>query len=96
VLEAMARGVPVVQPAHGSFPELIDATGGGMLTAPGDIAALANALAELLFDPERRAKLGAAGRDAVRDGFTDDHMASKMLAVYRGAIEGAATAGQTA
>jgi glycosyltransferase involved in cell wall biosynthesis len=83
VLEALARGVPVVQPAHGSFPELLELTGGGLLTPPGDLPALASALAELLRDSDRRAALGRAGRDAVRDGFTDDHMAGKMLDVYR-------------
>ena len=86
VLEALARGVPVVQPAHGSFPEVLELTGGGILTPPGDLAALAGALAELLRDPDRRAALGRAGRDAVRDGFTDDHMARKMLGVYRDAL----------
>jgi glycosyltransferase involved in cell wall biosynthesis len=78
--------VPVVQPAHGSFPELIMLTGGGILTPPGDLPALANALAELLRDPDRRAQFGRAGRDAVRDGFTDDHMGGKMLDVYRGVL----------
>ena len=83
VLEALARGVPVVQPAHGAFPELIELTGGGILTAPGDLPALAGALADLLRDPARRAELGQRGRDAVQRGFTDDHMAGKMLDVYR-------------
>jgi glycosyltransferase involved in cell wall biosynthesis len=41
VLEALANGTPVVQPRHGSFPELIEATGGGLLVAPGDPAVLA-------------------------------------------------------
>ena len=36
VLEALANGVPVVQPRHGSFPELIEATGGGLLVSPND------------------------------------------------------------
>jgi len=75
--------VPVVQPAHGAFPELIELTGGGILTARGDLPALAGALAELLRDPARRAELGQRGREAVRRGFTDDHMAAKMLDVYR-------------
>ena len=39
ILEAMARGIPVVQPAHGSFPELLDQTGGGLLVPPGDAKA---------------------------------------------------------
>jgi glycosyltransferase involved in cell wall biosynthesis len=91
ILEAMARGVPVVQPAHGSFPELIELTGGGVLTPPGDLPALANALAELLRDGDRRARLGRAGRDAIARGFTDDHMAAKMLDVYRDVLRGEPT-----
>jgi glycosyltransferase involved in cell wall biosynthesis len=87
VLEAMARGVPVVQPAHGSFPELIELTGGGILVPPGDLPALAEALAGLLRDHDRRAALGRAGRDAVRGGFTEDHMAGKMLEMYRGVLD---------
>ena len=41
LLEAMASGVPVVQPRHGAFPEIVEATGGGVLFAPGDVADLA-------------------------------------------------------
>ena len=88
VLEALARGVPVVQPAHGSFPELIELTGGGVLTPPGDLPALARALAALLRDPGRRAELGRNGLQAVRAGFTADHMAAKMLDVYRSVLQG--------
>ena len=54
LLEAMARGVPVVQPAHGSFPELLGLTGGGVLVPPGDASALAYGIAELLRDEPRR------------------------------------------
>src|SRR5437016_13208402 len=36
VLEALANGVPVVQPRHGSFPELLERTGGGLLVNPND------------------------------------------------------------
>lgn len=65
VLEALACGVPCVQPAHGAFPELIDDLGGGLLFPPGDPAALADALEELLLDSERRRQLGQQGREAV-------------------------------
>jgi ABC-type lipoprotein export system ATPase subunit/glycosyltransferase involved in cell wall biosynthesis len=86
VLEAMARGVPVVQPAHGSFPELIGATAGGVLVPPGDPAALAQALADLQKDPARRLELGHRGRAAVESAFTDEHMAANMLEVYEAAM----------
>ena len=82
VLEALSRGVPVVQPAHGAFPELIEQTGGGVLVPPDDPGALAEALAALLRDAGRRKQLGEAGREAVRSSFTDDHMAERMLNVY--------------
>ena len=86
ILEAMARGVPVVQPAHGSFPELIALTGGGVLTPPGDAQALAASLAGLLRDPGRRRELGQKGRAAVESTFTDEQMAANMLKVYEAAM----------
>lgn len=89
VLEAMARGVPVVQPAHGSFPELIERTGGGVLTAPGDAAELAHALADLLANPARRAELGARGKQAVKEEFLEEHMAQGMLDIYQELAAGA-------
>ena len=87
VLEALARGVPVVQPAHGSFPELIQRTGGGVLVPPGNAQALAEALADLLRSPQRRAELAQNGRAAVESTFTDDQMAAKMVEVYSMTIE---------
>jgi len=102
VLEALARGVPVVQPEHGSFPELIRLTGGGVLTPPGDAESLAHALADLLRDSGRREALGRRGQDSVRQSFTDEHMAANMVKVYEGAMNDSAsdrastTAGPTA
>jgi glycosyltransferase involved in cell wall biosynthesis len=86
VLEAMARGVPVVQPAHGSFPELLQLTSGGTLVPPGDPAALAQGMYDLLRDPRRRQQVGEAGRQAVRAGFTEEHMARNMLKVYESVV----------
>ena len=77
---------PVVQPAHGSFPELLQLAGGGTLVPPGDAQALARAMHELLTDPQRRRQLGEAGRQGVRAGFTDEHMARNMLKVYEGVM----------
>jgi glycosyltransferase involved in cell wall biosynthesis len=82
VLEALACGVPVVQPRHGSFPELLEATGGGVLVEPGRPQAVADALAELLLDPERRRALGAQGQRSVRARFTARRMAEDTRAVF--------------
>jgi glycosyltransferase involved in cell wall biosynthesis len=81
VLEAWANGVPVVQPRHGSFPELIEATGGGQLVEPGNPADLATALARVLKDPVLRAELGRRGLEGVQRRFTARHMAENTAAV---------------
>jgi len=82
VLEALANGVPVVQPRHGSFPELVEATGGGVLVAPDDPAALARALHELLQNPARVEDMGRTGRAAVHERFHAERMARETVAVY--------------
>lgn len=81
LLEALACGVPVVEPESGAFPELLEATGGGLLCEPDDPRSLADALEELLLDPERAHELGRRGRAAVLEGFTSAHMARGVAAV---------------
>jgi glycosyltransferase involved in cell wall biosynthesis len=83
VLEALANGVPVVQPRHGSFPELIEATGGGLLVNPEDPADLARGLRQLLDQPELRRTLGQNGQRVVHERFHALAMAEQTLAVYR-------------
>jgi len=84
VLEAWACGVPVVQPRHGAFPELIEPVDGGTLCEPDDPASLAEALFEMLTDGDRRERQGAAGRAAVLDRFTSDHMAARVEQAIHG------------
>jgi glycosyltransferase involved in cell wall biosynthesis len=76
VLEALAAGVPVVQPDHGAFPELLAQTGGGVLAPPNDPLRLADALHELLTDHETRARLAREGRAGVHARFNADAMAA--------------------
>jgi glycosyltransferase involved in cell wall biosynthesis len=78
VLEAWANGVPVVQPRTGSFPEMIAATGGGLLYEAGEYD---DKLAELLLNPERAAELGRKGHDGLHANFTARHMAEATVAV---------------
>ena len=82
VLEALAHGVPVVEPERGTFPELIQATGGGRLVAPNDPKHLADVLLELLTDEPQRRRLGQAGRAAVEREFTDVVMARRTAEHY--------------
>jgi glycosyltransferase involved in cell wall biosynthesis len=81
LLEALANGVPVVQPRHGTFPELIEVTGGGLLVDPDDPAALAAGLCRLLDDNDLRCRLGEEGRKSVFDRFTAENMARETVAV---------------
>jgi glycosyltransferase involved in cell wall biosynthesis len=83
VLEAWANGVPVVQPRHGSFPELIEATGGGLLVNPNDPADLAATLRRLAMEPTTADEMGRKGRAAVHARFTADRMAEETADVYR-------------
>ncbi len=78
VIESLASGVPVVQPRHGAFPELVERTGGGLLCEPRDPASLADGLATLLLDPPRARALGARGRQAVVEHFSADAMAGQF------------------
>jgi len=78
VIEAMAAGVPVVQPRTAAFPELIAATGGGVLCDPANVKALADGIEGLLLDPERARALGEAGRNAVAAGYSVEAMADAV------------------
>lgn len=82
-LEACANGVPVVLPSHGTFPELVNDTGGGLLFEPHDAGDLANKLAELLNDQERSQRLGRAGQEAIHDRYHAERMAQRTLGLYR-------------
>jgi glycosyltransferase involved in cell wall biosynthesis len=83
VLEALANGVPVVQPRHGSFPELVEKTGGGLLVNPEDPADLARGLRQLLDNPAQRQEMGRKGKEAVHQHHNADMMAQNTVAVYQ-------------
>lgn len=80
LLEALAAGVPVVQPACAAFPEVLAATGGGVLCAPGDPVALADAIEALLLDAPRARELSERGRRGVLERFTIERMAQGVAA----------------
>lgn len=86
VLEALAAGVPVAQPRLGAFPELVEATGGGILYEPNGAEALARALGKLLSDDRQRSELARRGRESVVKNFSLERMARETLAVYEKAV----------
>jgi glycosyltransferase involved in cell wall biosynthesis len=84
LIEAMAAGVPAVQPRTAAFPELIEATGGGVLCEPENPKALADAIEQLLLNPQQARALGEAGRKAVFERFSAEAMAKESLRVLEG------------
>jgi glycosyltransferase involved in cell wall biosynthesis len=84
LLEAMASGVPVVQPRLGVFTEVVEQTGGGILTEAGDIDALVQAILALAENPEQRRRLGAAGYEGVRARYGAEQMVARVTEVYEG------------
>lgn len=82
LLEAMACGVPLVQPRRGSFTEIVEKTGGGLLVQPDDPQSLANGILEIARDPNLAQNLSANGFRGVREHYTAAHMADKVLEAY--------------
>jgi len=85
-LEALASGVPLVQPDLGAFPEIIRATGGGALYHPNSAEALAEKLGEVLSDPAGLEQMSLAGRKSVDEKFDCKKLTGKMLEVYEQVI----------
>jgi glycosyltransferase involved in cell wall biosynthesis len=86
LLEAMASGVPVVQPRRGTFREILERTGGGVMVEPGDAASLADGIYSLWKNPELAAELGRRGAEGVRRYFSASHMAARALAAFQAII----------
>jgi glycosyltransferase involved in cell wall biosynthesis len=82
LLEAMASGLPVVQPRRGAFIEVVNKTSGGVLVDQDDPDALASGLHSLWADPAARERLGRAAYDGVRAHYTIAHSADRLTRVY--------------
>lgn len=79
LIEAMACGVPVVQPRVAAFPEILEATGGGRLVDENTAGALALAWEELLLDEAKRGALAEAGFQSVHRDYSMARMAARFL-----------------
>lgn len=82
ILEALANGVPVVQPAHGAFPELLEATQGGLLFEPGNLDDLVAKWESLLLNPNDRLQFATAGWHRVREKLSPAVMANQTLELF--------------
>ncbi len=82
ILEANCAGIPVVQPATGAFPEILEITGGGITYSPDTITELSEALFKLLTDHELRKNLGDTGSIKVRSELSLDKMSAGLSEVY--------------
>jgi glycosyltransferase involved in cell wall biosynthesis len=86
VVEAMAAAVPVVASRVGGIPEVARDDREAVLVPAGDAARLAEALVALLRDPQRAARLGAAGRKRALEEFSLDRLVEETAALYDGLL----------
>ena len=87
---AYAAGKPVVVTAVGGLPEAVEDGRTGLVVAPRDERALADAVVRLLDDPVLARELGAAGRRKLDAEWSPARVAEQTLRVYRAAASGAA------
>lgn len=81
VMHGLAAGLPVVASDVGGVPEMVDGTV-GVLVPPGDHRALADALVELIGDPDRRTVMGRAARNRFEEEFTASAWVARLRALY--------------
>jgi glycosyltransferase involved in cell wall biosynthesis len=85
LIEAWASGVPVVQPRHAAFPELLEQTGAGVLCEPDDPESLADGVERVLLDPSRLAAMRLAGRRSALKHFGIERMAQAIVDAFQSA-----------
>jgi hypothetical protein len=83
VLEAMARGKPIVATKGGGVLDIIDNGRNGLLVPPGDPVAMSRAIEELALDADRRRTMGLMGHATVAQHFTVKQMTDRILAEYK-------------
>jgi len=82
LLEAMACGVPVVQPRRGAFTEIIEKTDGGLLVEPDSEESLAKGILKIHDNPSLADELGQNGFRRVREHYSAARMADRALEEY--------------
>jgi glycosyltransferase involved in cell wall biosynthesis len=82
-IEALASGIPILQPSLGAFPEIVKTTGGGAIFHPNTSVALAEKMAEMVSDPEMLNTMSRSGRKAVEEKFDCGKLTADMISVYK-------------
>jgi glycosyltransferase involved in cell wall biosynthesis len=82
LLEAMASGIPVVQPALGAFPEIIEKSGGGITYHHNSPGELAKALSQLMADKDKVSELSMLARKGTEDIYNIHFLAKRLISVY--------------
>lgn len=91
LLQASSLGIPIVAARAGGIPEAVRDGLNGLLVEPGDVAALASAVSQLVSEPALRQRLGAAGRELIAREFSVDTMVEENLAIYHAVLAERAT-----
>jgi glycosyltransferase involved in cell wall biosynthesis len=87
LLQAASCGLPIIASHAGGMPEVVEDGVNGRLVPPGDVAALSDALEQLLSNKDLRRRMGEAGRQKMRREFSLEHMVEGNLRVYRELLE---------
>jgi glycosyltransferase involved in cell wall biosynthesis len=87
VIEALAAQRPAVATRVGGTPDVIRDGVDGFLVEVGDADALSERLAELAADPERRARMGADGRERVRGRYAVERLVDDIDRLYRSLLD---------
>jgi glycosyltransferase involved in cell wall biosynthesis len=82
LLESMASGVPVVQPALGAFPEIVELSGGGVTYMPNQPKTLSETWVELLANPEKLEKFSHDGYQGTKSKFNIHNHAAEIIGLY--------------
>ncbi len=82
LLESMASGIPVVQPALGAFPEIVEISGGGVIYMPNTPLKLSETWADLFGNPIKLEELSRSGLEGTKEKFNIHKHAAEIIGLY--------------
>jgi glycosyltransferase involved in cell wall biosynthesis len=86
-LESLMCGTPLVQPALGAFPEIIETTGGGAFYSPNTVDALVAKWTEVLSNPDKVKEMSKKGSESVLEKYTTEVLTNQVLAIYKTVVD---------